>query len=765
MLYTANNLTGLITLTGGPRVRVKHSGGLGSVAQPTVLDLDAGQMRDRAGSGFPNVEQLGPGYDFNGGLYVESTTCAEPLVMQPGRLIAAGASPLTYSGSIQFDRVSKPIPNPGGGFSNVVLPNMVAAQKPLTLTGFLIHNGDIIFSGTGQSITIGGTGINTANGDVTVAKGTSLSLDRQNGPALAGTNFTVREEGALNWLRPQQLPTINLTVERDADANLNGQATTVNNLVLTGGRVAGGGTLTLNGSVTAELVLAGTGFVPAITANIILPGGASPSVWNLGLSLLQLNGNITTSNGAGQAILEVRAQESTNPGKLLWTGLSGLSLARVVHGELHYSGIGTGMDVELNDGAFYGDNTTIRDLTALPSGGQVHLESTALNARNITLNAASEFVKAVEAGSGNSTLVASGNVTLGGAVFRLASVFPQSAVLGTSLIVLQKNSAGAISGTFSYPPGENGGVAMTEGSIVVRNGYQWRISYQGLNGNDVTLVLVGIQPTGLTRTWSGDGNLSSWTQSANWSASQQPQPGDAAQFPPVSDKICNHNNVAGTIFDRLTVTADGYQMQGQALALTNGINVNFASGQTDFQHGLLLASNQTFYARQSARLRLALTTSGVVDLHGFGLTLSTVNSGSIIDVGAAAAGSDPVAALTGNGSVTTSGQGVVNFNAASNFTGPLTITSGTARVSRSTAALGASGAASGTTVQGAASLLEVQLPGTIAEPLSLTNGTLRVIPGGGQTLTTQGAFASSAGTVDIPNGQFSLAAAVTGSVL
>ncbi len=81
-------------------------------------------------------------------------------------------------------------------------------------------------------------------------------------------------------------------------------------------------------------------------------------------------------------------------------------------------------------------------------------------------------------------LTAGGSVTLGGPLNLIAS---PGLAAGTSFIILNKTSAGAITGIFTGKP---------EGSTFTEDGYTWIISYLGGDGNDATLTI----PTAL-QTW------------------------------------------------------------------------------------------------------------------------------------------------------------------------------------------------------------------------------------------------------------------------
>ncbi|MFZ4766941.1 MAG: hypothetical protein ACOYMN_18465, partial [Roseimicrobium sp.] len=85
-------------------------------------------------------------------------------------------------------------------------------------------------------------------------------------------------------------------------------------------------------------------------------------------------------------------------------------------------------------------------------------------------------------GPGYDQLTTSGSVTLGGALDIIAA---PGLVPGTNFTILNKTSAGAITGTFT---------GKAQGSTWQEDGYLWQISYTGGDGNDVTVTLLPPPP-------------------------------------------------------------------------------------------------------------------------------------------------------------------------------------------------------------------------------------------------------------------------------
>lgn len=79
------------------------------------------------------------------------------------------------------------------------------------------------------------------------------------------------------------------------------------------------------------------------------------------------------------------------------------------------------------------------------------------------------------------SLTVGGTVTLAGALDIIAA---PGLAAGTTFVILNKTSAGAISGTFAGKP---------DGSVFTVGGYHWQISYTGGDGNDATLRIATAQ--------------------------------------------------------------------------------------------------------------------------------------------------------------------------------------------------------------------------------------------------------------------------------
>src|SRR6476646_1372345 len=81
-------------------------------------------------------------------------------------------------------------------------------------------------------------------------------------------------------------------------------------------------------------------------------------------------------------------------------------------------------------------------------------------------------------------------------------------------------------------------------------------------------------------TWDGGGADNRWTTPANWAGDVAPAPGDDLNFPAGAAQLNAVNDFpAGTAFGQLSITGAGYQIGGNAVALT-GASASIPVGGT-----------------------------------------------------------------------------------------------------------------------------------------------------------------------------------------
>lgn len=217
--------------------------------------------------------------------------------------------------------------------------------------------------------------------------------------------------------------------------NVSGNNTIAGPFLLTTGAgnsqiLSDGGNLTLAGNITTS---------PSTGARTLLLGGtASGSV----------TGNISDNSASNVVSL-------TKNGSGTWT-LSGTNT---------YTGATT-----VSSGRLIVSGTFTSNITA--NGGTLVPNNTPATTGNLTLNSGANL----EARPGTDTLTIGNNVTLAG---NLNLIADPGIPTGTTFTIVNKTSAGAVSGTFASKP---------QGSTFTTSGYTWQISYTGGDGNDVTVT-------------------------------------------------------------------------------------------------------------------------------------------------------------------------------------------------------------------------------------------------------------------------------------
>jgi autotransporter-associated beta strand protein len=260
-------------------------------------------------------------------------------------------------------------------------------------------------------------------------------------------------------------------------------------------------------------------------------------------------------------------------------------------------------------------NTTNRGRLRPGDGGPGILS---INGSCTLSTSASLFVEltGTAAGIDYDQLQVSGAVELGSAdlVISRAQNFVPS--VGTVFTILNKTSAGAITGIFSGLP---------QNAITNVGDVFYQISYTGGNGNDVTLTVTALEPQLVTRVWDGGGTGNNWTTAANWQSDIAPVPTNHLEFPrSAPDAICTNNFATDTVFSSLRFTGmastNNYPLlRGNSIRLLSGIvATNLGSqGAIALELPVKLAASQSF---ANASTNTAIELPNVV-AHPFTLTV------------------------------------------------------------------------------------------------------------------------------------------------
>ena len=317
----------------------------------------------------------------------------------------------------------------------------------------------------------------------------------------------------------------------------------------------------------------------------------------------------------------------------------------------------------------------------------------------------------------------------------------------------------------------------------------------------VLLVLV-VPASAATRTWTGLGADTNWTTPANWDV--LPVAGDDLVFPggvPAPSLTNNNDFPAGTAFNSITFSANGYALNGNQITLgaggiagtsnvapqTNDINFDIALGADvtiDLVNGNqltisgVISGPQNILKTGSGNVQLAgaNTFSGTFSLNGYLLVIldgqalgaadGTPATGTTVAPFTAIDIFNPVAvgneALTLNGSGA-GGPGALYTVAAASWAGPITLATDTtiAPLAGTLSLDGPIGGPGGLTMAGSATLLltaaetyggptmlnagETIVQGSIsaASPVTVNTGALLGLSNSG----TVGAVTSIGGTV------------------
>jgi autotransporter-associated beta strand protein len=237
-------------------------------------------------------------------------------------------------------------------------------------------------------------------------------------------------------------------------------------------------------------------------------------------------------------------------------------------------------------------------------------------------------------------------------------------------------------------------------------------------------------------TWDGGGANNHWTTAANWAGDVAPNPGDDLAFPASAAQLTNINDfAAGTAFGQIGISGQGYQIAGNRINLSGGLNMVVpGSGAAPLQLSfpVTLTANQSFVSNFNAPYVFA----GAIDLNGFNLVFNA----SVAPVTVSGA-------IGGTGGISTTGGANLILEGMNTYSGATLVTDGLLEVRGAVPGaivvsgfgfLGGTGVVGPATISTATSAGFLQ-PGTrqsssgLTNPGTLTTGNLSLgVPG--QTL-------------------------------
>ncbi len=291
--------------------------------------------------------------------------------------------------------------------------------------------GDNIWS----TVTVSGSGTFTVGGGLKLTG--APSAGRNAAGRVTQNGGTVTVAGGLNMART----TASNTAPRRGEYNLNGGVLNVNQITQDAAADTFG-TFTFNGG-TLKPTAASATFMQGLTTAQVKTDRALIDTNGFDITIAQP----LLSGGAGDGgLTKSGAGTLTLSGSSTYTGAT-----TIVAGKLALSGnLTSGITANGGTLAAIGTPVTTGNL-AIASGGRFEVRT-------------------------NDTLTVGGSVTLAGNLDILAA---PGLAAGTTFTILNKTSAGAVSGTFTSKP---------QGSVFAASGSYFAISYTGGDGNDVTLT-------------------------------------------------------------------------------------------------------------------------------------------------------------------------------------------------------------------------------------------------------------------------------------
>ena len=567
-----------------------------------------------------------------------------------------------------------------------------------------------------------GTYAVTFNSQSTANLATVLNL--ANNPAVSNC-FTVYSLVVSNPAGPVSIGATNLLAIGNgidlsgASQNLTITAPVFIGLSQPGGRqfwtVTNSRTLTVNSRVdgVADLSLGGGGTVSL--------GGTNTYT---GITTIS-NNTLLTISGAGQLGGGVYASAITDNGAFNYSSSADQTLSGNISGtgSLTMNGSGT---LTLSGTNIYSGNTTVSNGATLALSGSGSLASPYLILAGGAMLDVSGETATFALGSGstltNSSVGAliSGNINCSVGNLSLVADGANPAFIqtnGTMTIsattVVVVNNIGATLTPGTYPliaaatAGNPGNVTGTVPSVIVTGNGATTVASLQIDGSGSLNLVIG----GNIQTWTG-ANSSSWTTAGNWVSGITPGSGSNVLFN--SSSTANLATVLNANFNLGSLTvlnpAGPVSIGGaNTLAITNGINLAFASQNLSITAPVVLGGSQSWTVTNTLSLSasggvsgsagLTVNGGGTVSLGGTNTYTgsTTINAGALTISGAGQLGGGNYATniansgalnynstasqtvsgvISGTGPLTVSGPGILTLAGANTYSGATTISGG-----------------------------------------------------------------------------------------
>ena len=322
------------------------------------------------------------------------------------------------------------------GFTGAGAGDLNLSGGLLAVSGVATISNQVAGDNVWSTVTVSGTGNFTIGGGLRLTGAPAAT--RNSAGRIIQNAGTVTVAGGLNMART----TATNTAARRGEYSLNGGTLNVNQITQDAGTDTFG-TFNFNGG-TLKPTAASTTFMQGLTTTQVKTGGALIDTNGFDITIAQP----LLTGGAGDGGLT-----KSGTGTLTLTGASTYTGATTITtGKLALSGsLTSAINATTGTLAALGTPNTTGNIS-IASGGRYEVRP-------------------------NDTLTVGGSVTLAGNIDIIAA---PGLAAGTTFTILNKTSAGAISGTFAGKP---------QGTIFGASGYAWIISYTGGDGNDVTVTI------------------------------------------------------------------------------------------------------------------------------------------------------------------------------------------------------------------------------------------------------------------------------------
>ena len=606
---SSNTFTGGTTLTAGT-LQLGDPNALGTTAGAGTLTLNGGTLdlaTDASVSAYNTV------VGGNAAIASDKFTASSAGITHTLGTLSIGANTLTVAGGNKVNSATA-----GLTFGATTL-----TAGPLTFTITNPTNGGTTLLTVGPVTNANHTA--TLNGNGNFAQ-TAAWGNGSGGITLAGTVTA----------------TLDQTNTYSGTTTLSGGTLIINNIA-----ALGTGTFTISGAATIDSTSGG------ITLNTI------PQNWNANFAF---TGTTSLNLGAGAVTLGATPIVTVNANTLTVGGAIGGShgLTKAGPGTLVLDGVNTyNGTTNVSGGTLGGTGTlagpvTVANTPTISPGDPTGSIGTLTCSNNVTLGAGTTYeVQLLGPTTADLLQHTSGNNTynLGGATLTITAA---TSALTNSYTIVSLNKQSTLSGDFNLLP---------DGTQFNALGRRFQINYTRSGNNPRTVKLQDVASPGSI--WNGLGGTSFWMDGANWQGGVAPTPGSDLTFPPAALQPLNINNFPpGTIFNSIKFTGPGYQLSGNPVMLSGGVNAlnNHVAGPNIVNLDVVFTNAGTITCWPGGTLNL---TGGTVDDGGFDITVNSDGSTSISGT------------IQGLGGLVKQGAGVLALSGGNTFSGVLSVLNGT----------------------------------------------------------------------------------------